>query len=124
VTFTGALDDQSLGRWWASASIYATASLHEAFGICLGEALVAGMPVVASGIPAHREVAGRAGPGALVRLCQPDVADDEAASQYAEAMAELLSSTGSCKERALRCTLPSATEIVDQLFETLSAARS
>jgi glycosyltransferase involved in cell wall biosynthesis len=124
VQFTGELDDESLGRWWASASIYATASLHEAFGICLGEALIAGLPVVASGIPAHREVVGRAGPGALVRLCQPDVPDDEAASKYAEAMAELLSATSSCKERAAQCTLPTAAEIVDQLFETLDAARS
>jgi glycosyltransferase involved in cell wall biosynthesis len=124
VKFTGALDDESLGRWWASASMYATASRHEAFGICLGEALIAGLPVVASGIPAHREVVGRAGPSALVRLCQPDVPDDEAASQYADAMAELLTSTGSCTQRAATCTLPTAAELVDQLFETLSAARS
>jgi hypothetical protein len=39
-------------------------------------------------------------------------------------MVGLLSSTGSCKERAAQCTLPSAAEIGDQLLETLSAARS
>jgi glycosyltransferase involved in cell wall biosynthesis len=124
VTFTGEVDDESLGRWWASASLYATASLHEAYGIGLAEALVAGLPVVASGIAAHREVVGRAGSGAMARLCEVDVPDLEAASQYADAMAQLLSSTESCKERAARCTLPTAAEMADHLLETLSAARS
>jgi hypothetical protein len=54
VAFTGAVDEETLGRWWASASLYATASTQEAYGIGLAEALVAGLPVVASDIPAHR----------------------------------------------------------------------
>ncbi len=87
VTFTGTVDEETLGRWWASTSLYATASLQEAFGIGLAEALVAGLPVVASGIPAHREVIRRAGSGALARLCEVDVPDVDAASQYADAMA-------------------------------------
>ena len=117
------MDEETLGRWWASASLYATASRQEAYGIGLAEALVAGLPVVASDIPAHREVIRRAGPGALARLCEVDAPDVEAASQFADAIAELLSSTDSCKERAARCTLPSAAEIAEQLLETLSAAR-
>lgn len=124
VTFTGVVDEETLGRWWASASLYATASRQEAYGITLAEALVAGLPVVASGIPAHREVVRRAGAGALAQLCEVDAADVDAASQYADAMVELLTSTGSCKDRAARCTLPNDVEIVDQLLETLSAARS
>jgi glycosyltransferase involved in cell wall biosynthesis len=124
VTFTGAVDDESLGRWWASASLYATASLHEAFGIGLAEALVAGLPVVASGIPAHREVVRRAGPDAMAQLCDVDAPDDEAASQYADAIARLLPSTESRKERAARCTLPNEAEMAEHLLETLSAARS
>ncbi len=87
VTFTGAVDEETLGRWWASASLYATASLHEAFGLGLAEALVAGLPVVASGIGAHREVVRRAGPGAMATLCEVDTPDAEAVSQYADAMA-------------------------------------
>ncbi len=94
VAFTGAVDEETLGRWWASASLYATASLHESFGVGLAEALVAGLPVVASGIPAHREVIRRAGPGALAELCPPDTPDPVATSQYADAMARLLSFTG------------------------------
>ena len=69
VTFTGAVDEETLGRWWASASLYATASLQEAFGIGLAEALVAGLPVVASAIPAHREVSAAPGPARWPELC-------------------------------------------------------
>jgi glycosyltransferase involved in cell wall biosynthesis len=124
VTFTGAVDDESLGRWWASASVYATASTHEAFGICLGEALVAGLPAVASGIGAHREVVSRAGHGAIARLCEVDVPDGEAVTQYADAIAELLASSGSARERAQRCALPTPAQMADHLLETLGAARS
>jgi glycosyltransferase involved in cell wall biosynthesis len=123
VTFTGVVDEETLGRWWASAQLYATASRQEAYGIGLAEALVAGRPVVASDIPAHREVIRRAGPGVAARLCQVDAPDVEVASQFADAMARMRSSKDSCKERAARCTLPSAPEIVEQLLETLSAAR-
>src|SRR5690349_6855197 len=104
--------------------MYATASEHEAFGICLAEALLAGLPVAASGIGAHREVAGRAGSGAMVRLCDVDVPDAEAASQYADAIGELLASTQSRKDRAAQCALPTAAETFTQLLDTLSAARS
>ena len=58
------------------------------------------------------------------RLCEVDAPDIDAASQYADAMAELLSSTDSCKERAARCTLPSAADMADQLLETLTSAGS
>ena len=121
MAFTGAVDEETLGCWWASASLYATAIRQEAYGIGLAEALVAGLPVVASdtrsprGHPPRRTRRG----GPVVRSRCPRV---EAASQFADAIAELLSSTDSCDERAARCTLPSAAEIVEQLLETLTAA--
>ena len=124
VTFTGAVDNETLGRWWASASMYATASLHEAFGLCLGEALAAGVPVIASGIGAHRDVVRRAGPGAMATLCEVDTPDAEAVSKYADAIARGLASTESRKERSARCTLPTEAKMVSHLLETLSAARS
>jgi glycosyltransferase involved in cell wall biosynthesis len=124
VTFTGAIDDEALGRWWATASLYATASLHEAFGLCLGEALVTGLPVVASGIGAHREVIRRAGPGAAAALCELDGESADSVLQYADAIARLLRSTGSRKARAAQCTLPTEDEMVNHLLKTLSAARS
>jgi glycosyltransferase involved in cell wall biosynthesis len=123
VRFTGVVDEETLRRWWASASLYAAASRQEAYSIGLAEALVAGRSVVASDIPDHGEVIRRARPGVAARLCQVDAPHVEEASQFTDAMARLLSPKGSCNERAARCTLPSAAEIVEQLLETLSAAR-
>jgi glycosyltransferase involved in cell wall biosynthesis len=121
VTFTGPVDEQTLGRWWASASLYATASLQESFGIGLAEALAAGLPTVASKIPAHSEVVRRAGSGALAELCGVDALDINAASQYADAMARLLGAPGSRRERAERCVLPGPAQMADQLLETFTS---
>ncbi|MCR8692912.1 glycosyltransferase family 4 protein [Rhodococcus pyridinivorans] len=123
VRFIGRADEETLARWWASASLYATASRHEAFGIGLAEALVAGLPVVASGIPAHREVVRRAGSSALAALCPADISDVDATSQYADLMSQLLASPGSSSERAARCALPTTAHMADQLFEMLISVR-
>jgi glycosyltransferase involved in cell wall biosynthesis len=48
--------------------VVASASEHEAFGLTLLEALTAGARVVASDLPAHREVAATWGEGDAVRL--------------------------------------------------------
>jgi glycosyltransferase involved in cell wall biosynthesis len=52
----GQVDDDSLLRWHQTAAVYATMSRHEAFGLGVLEAAMTGTPVVASDIPAHREV--------------------------------------------------------------------
>ncbi|MFN8102101.1 MAG: glycosyltransferase family 4 protein [Mycobacterium sp.] len=124
VTFTGSVDDETLGRWWASASVYATASQQEAYGIGLAQALVAGLPVVASDIPAHRELVSRAGPAAAARLgaVAEDADGAEAGALFADAIAEQLSTTASRSERAQRCTLPRTADMVRQLVDTLTAA--
>ena len=121
VTFTGQADDETLRRWWASASLYATASLQESFGIGLAEAFVAGLPAVASGIPAHREVVDLAGFAASAELCRVDAPDSDAAAQYADAMARLLRSPGSRRDRASRCTLPTPALMADRLLETFTS---
>lgn len=121
VTFVGLVDEETLGRWWASASVYATASQQEAYGIGLAQALHAGLPAVASDIPAHREVIRRAGPGAAATLCPLETPEPVAASLYADAIAQFLSSPGSRRERAARCALPSADQITDQLLATLTS---
>ncbi|MGP4053807.1 glycosyltransferase family 4 protein [Mycobacterium sp. 4D054] len=120
VTFTGFVDEKTLGDWWASASLYATASQQEAYGIGLAEALLSGLPVVASDIPAHREVAERAGERAAVRLCAHTDSDSEAASRYAEAIVRMLSTPGSRTQRASECALPQCAEVAQQLLETLA----
>lgn len=121
VAFAGRVDDETLGRWWASAAMYATASEQEAYGIGLAEALLAGLPVVASEIPAHREVVGRAGRVAASRLCSMHGSDSDTVAEYADAIVELLSEPGSCSERARRCSLPTSAELVEDLLDTLAA---
>jgi glycosyltransferase involved in cell wall biosynthesis len=56
----GRLPQPELNALFASATLFAFPSLHEGFGLPVLEAMVAGAPVVASDIPAVREVAGDA----------------------------------------------------------------
>jgi glycosyltransferase involved in cell wall biosynthesis len=65
VKFLGRVDDSIAHRWFRTASVYASMSSHEAFGITVREALAAGARVVASDIPAHRDVMALAGPDAV-----------------------------------------------------------
>jgi glycosyltransferase involved in cell wall biosynthesis len=65
VKFLGRVDDSTAHRWFRTASVYASMSSHEAFGITVREALAAGARVVASDIPAHRDVMALVGPGAV-----------------------------------------------------------
>jgi glycosyltransferase involved in cell wall biosynthesis len=122
VTFTGLLDDETLGRWWASATLYATASEREAFGIAVAQALVAGLPVVASEIPAHQEVTCRAGPAALVQLVAANT-KYPAAVHYADAIERLLMDSNSREKRAMACALPTPEMMADQLLDVLTTAQ-
>ena len=56
----GRLPQPELNALYASATLFAFPSLHEGFGLPVLEAMAAGAPVVASDIPAVREVAGDA----------------------------------------------------------------
>ncbi len=119
VTFTGLVGDETLGRWWASATLYATASEQEAFGIAVAQALVAGLPVVASDIPAHHEVVVRAGPAALAELVAVNIGRHTAAVRYADAIERLLMQVSPREERAAACTLPTPAMMADQLLTVL-----
>ncbi|RSM52171.1 glycosyltransferase family 1 protein [Actinoplanes sp. ATCC 53533] len=66
VFFHGRLPRQSLDRAVARCGAVLCLSRHEAFGLVLAEALVAGARVVASDIPAHRSVVADAGASRLV----------------------------------------------------------
>ena len=59
VVFTGTVE--ALPPYYRLADVYATASLHEGFGVPLIEAMASGVPVVASRATAHPWVAGEAG---------------------------------------------------------------
>ena len=58
VQFDGQLSRPALLEAYASADVFASLSEHESFGLAVLEAAVAGLPVLASDIAAHREVAG------------------------------------------------------------------
>lgn len=56
----GRVADHELWALYSGAALFAFPSLHEGFGLPVLEAMAAGVPVVASDIPAIREVAGAA----------------------------------------------------------------
>jgi glycosyltransferase involved in cell wall biosynthesis len=56
VQLTGPVDDDELARWYATADVVISMSSYESFGIVVLEGLAAGTRVVASDIPAHRDM--------------------------------------------------------------------
>jgi glycosyltransferase involved in cell wall biosynthesis len=56
VRFAGRVPAEDVRRWYRTADVCATFSEHEAFGITVLEGLAAGATVIASDIPAHREL--------------------------------------------------------------------
>jgi glycosyltransferase involved in cell wall biosynthesis len=84
VHLLGHIPTPLLHRWFRTADVFVSVSLHEAFGITLLEAAVAGAGVVASDIPAHREVAGYLDPG-VVSFVPSDGSLKELASAIARA---------------------------------------
>ncbi len=65
VLFMRDLSRPAVLRWLAGAQAVVSMSEHEAFGLTLAEGLAAGRRVVASDLPAHREVARFGSPEAL-----------------------------------------------------------
>lgn len=84
VRFLGFVSTQELRRWQRTASATVSMSRHEAFGLVLLEAAVAGSQVVASEIPAHVEVEGSLHRRA--RLVSADAGPGELAEALREAL--------------------------------------
>jgi glycosyltransferase involved in cell wall biosynthesis len=61
VVLTGRLPDDAVAAVLDTAGVLASFSEHEAFGLSVADGLVAGARVVASDVPAHREVASLSG---------------------------------------------------------------
>ncbi len=72
VIFTGSVN--TLPPYYRLADVYATASLHEGFGVPLIEAMASGLPIVASRVTTHPWVIGEAG-----LLAEPENVADLAA---------------------------------------------
>jgi glycosyltransferase involved in cell wall biosynthesis len=79
VELTGQIAEGALHGWLQSADVLATLSTVEAFGLTLLEGAAAGARIVASDIPAHREVAGYLPPDA-VRFVSPKAGPVEIAT--------------------------------------------
>jgi glycosyltransferase involved in cell wall biosynthesis len=75
VRLTGAVSDDALHALYAGAACFVMPSLHEGFGLPLAEAMAAGIPAVASDIPALREVGGE-----TVRYADPRDPEELAAA--------------------------------------------
>jgi len=57
VKILSGLDDEELYRWYKTCAVFVSLSSLESFGITVLEALAAGKPVIASDIPAFKELA-------------------------------------------------------------------
>jgi glycosyltransferase involved in cell wall biosynthesis len=55
VVLRGRVSDEELAAWYQRAAVFISLSEQESFGLAVLEAAAAGVPVVASDIPAHRE---------------------------------------------------------------------
>ena len=75
VRFIGRVETERLYRWYASAEVFCSMSSNEAMPVTILELLAAGARVVASDIPAHRDIRDRtAGAITLVPLdAEPEV---------------------------------------------------
>lgn len=61
VSFLGRVDTETLYRWYASADVFCSMSSNEAMPVAILELLTAGARIVASDIPAHRDIRRRTG---------------------------------------------------------------
>lgn len=61
VQMLGRLSWADLTSWYRTADVFLSLSRRECYGMSVAEALAAGVGVVASDIPAHREVVGQSG---------------------------------------------------------------
>jgi glycosyltransferase involved in cell wall biosynthesis len=113
----GPVPEGDLQALYAGATIFAFPSFHEGFGLPVLEAMAAGAPVVASDIPAIREVAG----GAAVLVPPGDV------NEWVEALEALLDSpsrqtelAGAGRERAAMFPWTSTAAATLAIYEELT----
>lgn len=119
IHFTGRVSDEELDELLALADVVVSASDHEAFGLIIADGLAAGARVVASSIPAHREISRLAGSAAPIRLIDP-----RNTGQFAAALAAALEEGPAI---AGSVQLPSWADVVDRtrkLYSSVCATSS
>jgi glycosyltransferase involved in cell wall biosynthesis len=114
VKFVGALPDEKLYRWLRTARVLVTLAEEETSGLQLLEAVAAGVPAVASDIPAHREAASYAD-GTGVRFVPPAGSPLEIADAIVEAATLSVPTTA-------RLRLPTWDAVVDTTLALYEAA--
>jgi glycosyltransferase involved in cell wall biosynthesis len=112
VVFHGRLGEHDFAARLAVAAAAVSASAHEAFGMAVADALTAGIPTVASFIPAHRELAVMAGSAVPLWLVNPD---DEAA------LAGALRTAAATRRAARTTALPTWSDVVLATREVYAA---
>lgn len=70
VDFCGPVSNKDMAAKYAGASLFISATRYETFGVAIAEAMSCGLPVVATDLPAIREVTGDA--ALLVKAPAPD----------------------------------------------------
>jgi glycosyltransferase involved in cell wall biosynthesis len=113
VRFAGRVSDAELEALLSVADVVTSASDHEAFGLAVADGLTAGAQVVASGIPAHREIGRLAGPAAPISYVDPRNTTD-----FAVALDAALARG---RARAGQAWLPSWSEVADQTRDLYAA---
>jgi glycosyltransferase involved in cell wall biosynthesis len=84
VEVLGGVDEAALRRWQRTATVVVSLSSRESFGLSLAEGIVAGASIVASDIPAHREMA--AALGASPVFVAPDATTGDIANALVRAL--------------------------------------
>ncbi len=85
VVFLGHVGTEVLHRWYKTAKVFVSLSRHESFGISLLEAIAAGSNVVATAIPASKEVSRVA--GTRMRFVPIDAQPSQVAAAICAALA-------------------------------------
>ena len=107
VRFVGPLDDPELFRWLRSANVVVSMAEEAMSGATLLEAACAGVPVVASDIPAHLETTKRLPAGAVKLLssqASPLVVADEIKAAVARGPSQMQPSVMTWDEAAMHTT--------------------
>jgi glycosyltransferase involved in cell wall biosynthesis len=116
VRVLGAVDAQRLEALYAAATVVATPTRFEGFGLPVLEAMARGVPVACSGLPVLREVAGDAAvyfdpgaPASVAAALRTALHDDTLAARGREraarySWAEAARATAEVYERALRAS--------------------
>ena len=86
VRFIGRVETERLYRWYASAEVFCSMSSNEAMPVTILELLAAGARVVASDIPAHRDIRDRT--GGSITLVPLDAEPEVLADALARALKE------------------------------------